>query len=101
VSRSLVDGAAVHSQIWEYLGRHQPETTAQTRIIKRSRLFGNPPMVASRHLDTATRTRIQAELLRMHQDEAGGTILAELMIDRFAVPREEWYDSLEDIRSCL
>jgi phosphonate transport system substrate-binding protein len=101
VSRSLVDGAAVHSQIWEYLQRHQPETTARTRVIKRSRLFGNPPMVASRHLDKATRSRIRAELLRMHQDEEGGAILTGLMIDRFAVPREEWYESVEEIRSCL
>lgn len=101
VSRSLVDGAAVHSQIWDYLNRHQPETTARTRVIKRSRLFGNPPMVASRHLDRATRRRIRAELLHMHQNEEGGAILAELMIDRFAAPKEEWYESLEAIRSCL
>ena len=58
-------------------------------------------MVASRHLDKATRSRIRDELLRMHQDEKGGAILTELMIDRFAVPREEWYESLEAIRSCL
>jgi phosphonate transport system substrate-binding protein len=101
VSRSLVDGAAVHSQIWEYLNRHQPETTARTRVIKRSRLFGNPPMVASRHLDMATRSRIRAELLHMHQNEEGSAILAELMINRFASPKEEWYESLEAIRSCL
>ena len=101
VSRSLVDGAAVHSQIWEFLSRHHPEMIAQTRVIKRSRLFGNPPMVASQHLDAATRRRIQTGLLDMHRDEEGGAILSELMIDRFAAPQEEWYDALEEIRSCL
>jgi hypothetical protein len=33
----------------------------------------------------------------MHQDPEGKKILAELMIDRFIAPREEWYDNLRQI----
>jgi phosphonate transport system substrate-binding protein len=101
VSRHLVDGAAVHSQVWDYLNQRDPEMMVRTRIIKRSRLFGNPPLVASRHLDTATRDRIQATLFQMHQDGEGQDILAELMIDRFTPPREEWYDVLVEMKNCL
>lgn len=101
VSRFLVDGAAVHSQVWDYLNQRHPEMTAQTRIIKQSRQFGNPPMVASRHLDTATRDRIQATLLEMHRDGDGRGILDELMIDRFTPPKEEWYDALIEMQNCL
>jgi phosphonate transport system substrate-binding protein len=33
----------------------------------------------------------------MHEDAAGRKILQELMIDRFLVPREEWYDTVRQV----
>jgi len=101
VGQSLVDGAAVHSQVWEYLQQRNPEQTQQTRVIMTSQEFGNPPMVASRHLDLATQDHIQTVLLQMHQNEGGHQILSELMIDRFALPREEWYLPVIEIKNAL
>jgi len=101
VAQSLVDGAAVHSQVWEYLQQRQPEQTQQTRVIMTSQQFGNPPMVASPHLDTATQNDIQTVLLQMHQNADGHQILSELMIDRFALPREEWYLPVIEIKTAL
>ncbi|MBL0712780.1 MAG: phosphate/phosphite/phosphonate ABC transporter substrate-binding protein [Desulfosarcina sp.] len=91
VAEALVDGAAVHSQVWEYLNRKQPAQTEKTRIIKISQAFGNPPMVASGHLRAVTRERIQAVLLSMHRNTTGRSILDELLIERFTLPEEEWY----------
>ena len=101
VAQSLVDGAAVHSQVWEYLQQRHPEQTQQTRVIMTSRQFGNPPMVASPHLDLATQNHIQTVLLQMHQNAEGRQILSELMIDRFMLPREEWYLPVIEIKNDL
>jgi len=91
VAGSLVDGAAVHSQVWEYLNRRSPTQTAQTRVIQSSAPFGNPPMVASAHLGAELQQRIQTVLFEMHQTADGQAILNELMIDRFVPLEEDWY----------
>jgi phosphonate transport system substrate-binding protein len=91
VALSLVDGAAVHSQIWEYYRRKNPQYTSKTRIIKKSRPFGNPPVVASSHLPSRTKKRIRELLYNMHLNPEGKRILDELMIDRFIAPREDSY----------
>jgi phosphonate transport system substrate-binding protein len=94
VAMSLVDGAAVHGQIWEYYHRKDPAVTSRTRIIKKSESFGNPPVVASSHLPPQIKMRMREILFQMHQDEAGKKILAELMIDRFIEPRKKSYEPI-------
>ncbi|MFZ2447351.1 MAG: phosphate/phosphite/phosphonate ABC transporter substrate-binding protein [Syntrophobacteraceae bacterium] len=94
VSRALVDGAAVDSLIWEYYNRKDPSMTAGTRIIKKSDLFGIPPVVASKSFPPEMKSRVREILLAMHKDPEGSKILRELMIDRFVAPREEWYDAI-------
>lgn len=94
VAGSLVDGATVHSQVWEYLHERLPAQTEQTRIIQKSQTFGNPPMVASRHLDAGLRNRIQEVLLAMHETVNGKVILNELMIERFVPLQEHWYQPI-------
>jgi phosphonate transport system substrate-binding protein len=88
---SLVDGAAVNSQIWEYYHRKNPQYTSMTRIIKKSVPFGNPPVVASSHLPMQTKARIRQLLYKMHLNPQGKRILDELMIDRFIAPRQDYY----------
>ncbi len=92
VSRGLVDGAAVDSLIWEYFNRKNPSLTAGTRVIRKSTPFGIPPVVASNSFPSEMKIRLREILLSMHEDPAGKKILQELMIDRFVVPREEWYE---------
>ncbi len=101
VARGLVDGAAVDGLIWDYYQAKTPALTSKTRIIKKSQLFGIPPLVASKQLSRETKTQIQQLLFSMHQDPEGRKILAELMIDRFIPPREEWYDSLRGMTQRL
>jgi len=97
VARGLVDGAAVDGLIWEYYQAKTPAFTSKTRIIKKSQPFGIPPLVASKQLSPETKARIQQLLFSMHEDPEGKKILAELMIDRFIPPREEWYDTLRQM----
>jgi len=94
VATSLVDGAAVHEQIWEYFNEKNPTFTSSTRIIKKSQPFGNPPVVASKFLSRQLKEDIQRLLISMHKDPKGKKILDELRIDRFLHPEEKWYDSI-------
>jgi phosphonate transport system substrate-binding protein len=91
VATDLVDAATVHEQIWEFYNNRDPVYTSQTRIIKKSISFGNPLMVASSRLPDPLKERIRHLLIAMHRNKEGQKILSELMIDRFVLPKEEWY----------
>jgi len=91
VAMSLVDGATVHGHIWEYYIQNNPIYAARSRVIKKSDQFGNPPVVVSNRLSSATKATIRDLLLNMHASVTGKKILAGMMIDRFVPPREECY----------
>ncbi len=97
VAKSLVDGAAVDSLIWEYYHRKNPVFTSKTRIIRKSEPYGIPPIVASPFLVSELKNRIRQVLFSMHQDARGQQILGELMIDRFTPTRDQWYDSIRNM----
>ena len=94
VAMSLVDGAAVNGQVWEYYHDRNPIFTAKTRVIRKSEPFGNPPVVASSRLPSQMKERMRDLLFNMHQDPQGKKILNKLMIDRFIAPIEESYDPI-------
>ena len=97
VAKSLVDGAAIDGHIWEYYNQRNPYYTAMTRVIRKSTPFGSPPLVASVYLSETSKQKIRQLLLTMHQQDEGKRILNELMIDRFAKPQEQWYQSVRNI----
>lgn len=99
VARSLVDGATVDGHIWEYYHSRNPTYTSQTRIIKKSKLFGSPPLVASSYLRPKLKTQIRNLIFAMHQTPEGHRILKELMIDRFVEPRSSWYESIRHMKN--
>jgi len=101
VARGLVDGAAVDGLIWEYFHQKNPIFTSKTRVIRKSELYGIPPIVASKSLAPQMKTLIRQELFSMHQDPQGQKILNELLIERFISPRDEWYDSIREINRNL
>ena len=94
VATALVAAAAVHEQIWEYYNDRDPFYTSQTRIIKKSISFGNPLMVASSYLLDPLKDRIRHLLINMHHNSEGQKILSGLMIDRFILPEEDWYQPI-------
>jgi phosphonate transport system substrate-binding protein len=97
VAKSLVDGAAIDSLIWEYYHRKNPIFTSKTRIIRRSEPYGIPPIVASGFLASDLKNRVRQVLFSMHHDPGGQKILNELMIDRFTPTQDAWYDSIRNI----
>lgn len=101
VAKGLVDGAAVDSLIWEFYRIKNPSLTSGTRVIRKSDPYGIPPVVASTTLDQSLKDSVRNLLLSMHEDPEGQKILTELMIDRFVLPREEWYDSIRQLEGKL
>jgi phosphonate transport system substrate-binding protein len=101
VARGLVDGAAVDGLVWEYYNRKNPTFTSSTRIIRKSDPYGIPPLVASRYLPAELKAHIRQVLLEMHREPKGRDILKELMIDRFVVPDERWYDTIRRMERTL
>ncbi len=101
VARSLVDGAAIDGQIWEYYNKRNPVHTSETVVIKKSKPFGNPPMVTSVRLPSQQKERIRQLLFSMHLNPDGKRILNNLMIDKFIMLNEEWYDPIRKMRQEL
>lgn len=94
VSERVADAASVDSYVWEYLNRHNPELTAQTRIIEKSRTYGFPPLVYRIGIDPELLRRMRDALLTMDQDPEGRALLSELMLDRFSTAPASLYDSV-------
>ena len=101
VAKGLVDGAAIDGLIWEYYDYKNSSLTSQTRIIRKSEPYGIPPIVAHRDADPELKDRIRQFLFSMHEDPEGQRILAELMIDRFIAPREQWYENIRKMKQNL
>ncbi len=101
VSKNLVDGAAVDHLIWEYFDKSGSDITDNTRVIKKSRPFGIPPIVASPGISQDKARKLKTILLDMHLDEKGEEILSSLMIDKFVTAEEQWYDTIRDIYGTL
>ncbi|MFH2060983.1 MAG: phosphate/phosphite/phosphonate ABC transporter substrate-binding protein [Pseudomonadota bacterium] len=95
VAKGLVDGAAVDGHKWEFYQAKNPYFTSKTRVIKKSELYGAPPLVASSYLQPDLKHSIQKVILNMHKTLEGQEILNNLMIDRFDPLRQEWYENVK------
>lgn len=99
VAKGLVDGAAVDGHKWEFYQAKDPYFTSKTRVIKKSELYGAPPLVASSYLQPDLKHSIQKVILNMHNTSKGQKILKNLMIDRFDPPRQKWYEKIKAMHS--
>ena len=90
-----MDGATVDGHKWEFYNAKNPYFTSKTRVIKKSDYYGSPPLVASSMLDSKLKSMIQEAILTMHNTREGKTILANLMIDRFELIEDEWYNKIQ------
>jgi len=93
VARGLVDGAAIHSIIFDHQLTHDPSLAERVRIIHRSPPFGMTPVVASTRLSVAQRSRLREILLRLDQDPQGAAALLAVHIDRFSPAPPGLFDS--------
>ncbi len=97
VVEGLVDGAAVDSMIYDRILAQRPEWAGKVRIIEKSLAVGNPPVVVPQGLDAALKQKVQAILLKMHEDPVGREALRRLDYDRFVLPEPELYEPLKPI----
>lgn len=97
VARGVVDGAAVHSIVFQHLLEKDPMLLEKVRIIQRSPEFGMTPVVASQRLTPEARAKLREVLLGLSRDDAGVAALQTLRIDRFAVAPDGLFDSATDV----
>jgi phosphonate transport system substrate-binding protein len=95
VASGIVDGAAVHSLVYEHMLERDPGLAARLRVIDRSPPYGLLPIVASAHLDPVERARLQEALLALDRDPEARPALEKLQIERFVVPPPGLYASAE------
>lgn len=94
VARQYVDGAAVDHIVYEQLPR---DVLAKTKVILKSPPFGMPPFVTNPKIDPVIKNKILKVLLNMHKDPDGEKILSKLGFDRFIVPKDKFYESIENM----
>jgi len=93
VATRIVDGAAVHSLVYEHLLERDPSLANRIRVIERSPPYGLLPIVASMRLDAAERARLATALMDLERDPEAREALKLLKIERFIAPPPGLYDS--------
>lgn len=101
VSKGLVDGAAVDSLVWGYYFHQKSPLVTETRIIKESAHYGNPPLVVNGGMSPELKNSLKRILFSMDHDPEGRKILQGLMIDRFLAPEEKWYKSIRQMKEMV
>ena len=94
VNHGLVDGASVHSLIFNYLSHHYPDKVENIKIVKESENFGMPPVVTPVSLSDDRFNKYRQIFLNMHSDSIGKSILDKLEIDKFVIVEDTIYDSV-------
>lgn len=97
VAKGLVDGAAVHSVVFQHLLEKDPGLTERVRVIQRSPGFGMTPVVVSTRLPPERREALKRVLLGLADDTAGRALLAPLHINRFESPGVGLFDSAIEV----
>lgn len=99
VARGVVDGASVHSIVFQHALESDPDLLRKVRVVQRSPEFGMTPLVASRRLPPATRLKLREVLLALAADPEGAALLEKVRINRFALAMPGLFDSAYDVVS--
>ncbi len=94
VAKGIVDGASVDGLIFNYIKKHDPKRVKNLKIIKKSELFGIPPLVVPKNLNPQTKLKLKNLFLNIYKDSFGKSILEKLSIDKFIEGKDENYNSI-------
>lgn len=97
VNKGIIDGASVHSLIYQYIARNYPERIKGIKIIKKSELFGMPPVVTPLTIKTKCFNRLQNIFLTLDQDTTGKKILEKLGIEKFVIVNDSIYNNVRNL----
>jgi phosphate/phosphite/phosphonate ABC transporter binding protein len=99
VAKGIVDGASVDGLIFNYIKKHNPERVQNLKIIKKSELFGIPPVVVPNKLDSDLKIKLQNLFLNIDKDSFGKSILNKISIDKFIKGKDSNYDKIRMMSS--
>jgi len=99
VSKGIVDGASIDGLIFNYIKKHEPERIKNLKIIKKSELFGIPPVVIPNNLDYQLKSKLQKMFLNIHKDSLGKSILNKISIDKFIIGKDINYNNIRIMNS--
>lgn len=94
VVRNYVDGAAVHSLVYDQMVAENPSLAERMKVIAKSPSFGMPPLVVPQGIDPVLREALRENLLDMHRSPEGRRVLSTINIDRFVLPDTSLYDGV-------
>lgn len=97
VNERMADGGAVDSYVYEVMQRSASPAAARTRVIRRSKQFGFPPIVVRRDLPPEVHERLRDVLVGMSSDAEGVQLLERLSLDGFAVVSPALYDPIREV----
>jgi phosphonate transport system substrate-binding protein len=97
VARGLVDGAAVHSVVFQHLLEKDPGLFDRVRVVQRSPGFGMTPVVVSTRLPAERRAELKRSLLIFADDATGRRLLETLRINRFETPPAGLFDTAIEV----
>jgi len=101
VAKKMVDGAAVQSPVYDYMLKTGSPFAKQTKIIKRSPPYGNPPVVVTRNIDPVLKDKLKEAFLGMGKKSKGRAILEAMMIDGFVKVPDGSYDTVRAMEKAI
>jgi phosphonate transport system substrate-binding protein len=101
VAVGVADASSVSSYIWETMQKQAPILTSRTRVAVRSPEYGFPPFVADEFLSEKEFHDLQQALMEMSEDPSGRSVLRQMNIDGFVLPKPEIYEPVQMVRTFM
>ncbi len=98
VNKGIIDAASVHSLIYQYIARKYPKRVENIKIIKKSELFGMPPVVTPLKLKNKCYHKLKNIFLTIDRDSAGRVILNNLGIEKFVMVDDSIYNNVRKLK---
>ena len=99
VNRGIIEGASVHSIIYDHFYEFHPNKVQNVKIIKKSEWFGTPPVVVPSNIEKSQFLILQNIFLNIHNDSIGKSILDSLEIEKFVTINDTLYSSVRTLKN--
>ncbi len=99
VNRGIIEGASVHSIIFDHFAEFHPEKIKNVKIIEKSEWFGTPPVVVPSNIEKSKFETLQHIFLEIHNDSLGKKILKDLEIEKFVAGNDTIYNSVRTLNN--
>lgn len=102
VAANLAQSGSVDGYVWEVMLELEPELVSQTRVLRRSKWLGFPPIATSRRMAGTKKTLVlQKALVEMASNPQGREVLTLLRLTGFVMPQESAFDGIADMVAAL